>query len=245
MALAPHTIKCPRCGLVNPAGVSACMACGLPRSASGSAASGAASPPALGHSPPLPVPLPSPRAGGVPSVPPLVTPPSAGGTATISTLTRLLGRTVVNGVVIHVDPLYMVRPEFNWSGFLIKSGLAVLFFPVILSVAIATFMISTILSVVGLGRGGPGFFSNLASQVTGFFLTSKLFGPKADVPVRDVRLRDGVGNDHLVRIRGDFVAGNVNIGDDVTVEGFNRGGTLMFRRGYNNRTRSEIRVKRR
>lgn len=234
MALTLRTVKCPRCGLRNPAGVSACRACGLPRSASGGAASGVS--PVGGHPSPL---------APVPAVTPPATSPPTGGSATVPTLAGLLRWTAVNGIVIHIDPLYMARPEFNWGGFLIKSGLVVLFLPLFLSLAIVTFMMSTISSMIGLNRGRPGFFSNLATQVTGFFLTSKLFGPKADVPVRDVRLRDGSGDEHLVRIRGDFVSGNVNIGDDVTVEGVNRSGTLMFRRGYNNRTRSEIWVKRR
>jgi hypothetical protein len=139
----------------------------------------------------------------------------------------------------------LVKPEFSWAGFLIKGGILVLLSPVLLGVIIAAIVVSSILSILGFGRGGPGFFSGLASQVIGFFLTSKLLGPKADLPVRDIRLRDGAGNEHLVRIRGDFIAGNVNVGDDVTVEGFNRGGTLIFWHGRNHRTRSDIRVKRR
>ena len=233
MALAPGTVKCPRCGLLNPVGVSVCKACGLPRTASSMS-------PSPGHTSPTSTPAhsPSPLGGGV------LGSTSTGGILAIpSILGRLLGWTGVKGVVIHVDPPYMARPEFNWPSFLVKGGLLILFLPVILGAAIGMFAISAILSIFGLRRGGSGFFSNLASQVTGFFLTSKLLGPKADVPVHDARLRDGAGNEHLVRFRGDFVMGNVNVGDDVTVEGFNRGGTLIFHRGYNHRIHSEIRVK--
>ena len=233
MAVSP-TVKCPRCGLLNSAGVTACKACGLPRSSSSTSAS-------AGHGLPASAAPHSPgRAGsGMPGP----TTSTTTAFATPSILGRLLGWTGVKGVVIHVDPPYMARPEFNWPGFLIKGGLLILFLPVILGAAIGLFAISAILSIFGLRRGGSGFFSNLASQVTGFFLTSKLLGPKADVPVHDARLRDGAGNEYLVRFRGDFVMGNVNVGDDVSVEGFNRGGTLMFQRGYNHRIHSEIRVK--
>ena len=154
----------------------------------------------------------------------------------------LFGGTVARGVVTHVDPVYMTRPEFRFMRLLRRLALAILLLPVILPVLVAIFAVSGLCSILGVGRDG-GFLSNVASQSVGFLLTSKLLGPKADIPVRDVRLRDSARNEHLVRVRGDFVAGNINVGDDITVEGFNRGGTLMFWRGQNHRVGSEIRVK--
>lgn len=65
------------------------------------------------------------------------------------------------------------------------------------------------------------------------------------VPVRDIRLKDKSGVEYLVRIKGDLYAGNVNVGDDIEVEGFDRRGTIMFYRGKNIRTRSEIIAKKR
>lgn len=245
MAVGPHAIRCPRCGLVNTAGIASCKACGLSLGpASGGAAS--AAPPAIGPLLTIPtaVHTSNPTAGSPGAALP-VRVSAAGGSAPASILASLLGWTTFSGVVLHVDPPYMARPEFSWPRFLVKGGLLVLFFPLILGVVVGAFVISAISSVLGFGRRGPGFISGLASQVIGFFLTSKLLGPKADVPVRDVRLRDSGGNEHLVRIRGEVTIGNVNPGDDVTVEGFNRGGTLMFWRGRNHRTNSEIRVKHR
>lgn len=63
------------------------------------------------------------------------------------------------------------------------------------------------------------------------------------VPVRDIRLMDKSRVEYLVRIKGDLYAGNVNVGDDIEVEGFDRRGTIVFYRGKNIRTRSEIIVK--
>ncbi len=148
----------------------------------------------------------------------------------------------LSGTVIALEPPYMSKPEPNWLIMLLKFlvGLAIL--PFVLGIALA-FSILSYLPPFNYWRGKPGFISNVASQVIGFFLTGKLFGPKDQVPVRDIRLRDAAGQEHLVRLRGELIAGNMNVGDEVEVEGFNRRGTLMFRRGRNNRTHSEILVK--
>lgn len=137
----------------------------------------------------------------------------------------------------------MAKPETDWLRILLKLAMGIILLPVILGVVIGALIIGITFSLLGIGTSR--FFSSLASQIIGFFLMGKLFGPKEQVPVRDIRLRDDSGLEHLVRIRGELVAGNMNVGDEVEVEGFNRRGTLMLRRGLNKRTRSEIRVKRR
>ncbi len=63
--------------------------------------------------------------------------------------------------------------------------------------------------------------------------------------VRDVILQDPSGQQHGVRIQGDIVAGSLNLGDDVEVEGFNRGGTIVLERGWNRSINAKIIVKRR
>jgi hypothetical protein len=154
----------------------------------------------------------------------------------------------LEGQVIHIEPSYMARPDFSWGWFFVKLalfGIAFLVFgPFVIAVALALTIASSLLIPFGRRRG-PGFFSSIASQVVGFFLTSKLLGPKADVPVRDVRLRDMSGNEHLIRLKGELIAGNMNVGDEVAIEGYDRMGTLTAVRGLNKRTRSEIRIKRR
>ena len=157
-------------------------------------------------------------------------------------LLGLLGATVVNGVATHVDPVYMSRPQFSVARSFRKWIFFVALVPLILPLFVALLVLSAGCSIFGMGRRA-GFLSNLASQVVGFALTSRLLGPKADIPVRDVRVRDTAGNEHLVRMRGDFTAGNVNVGDDVTLEGFRRRGTVVFWRGRNHRIGADIRVK--
>ncbi len=161
-----------------------------------------------------------------------------------STLQRLLRWRRLTGTVIAVEPPYMAKPEMDLAKLLGKLALGILFLPVILVVGATALVISVAFSVLSFGRGGgPGLFSNIASQVFSFFLIGKLFGPRREVPVRDIRLRDTSGLENLVRIQGELRAGNLNVGDEVEVEGFDRGGTLMFRRGWNKRIHSEIVVK--
>ncbi len=149
----------------------------------------------------------------------------------------------LTGTVIAVEAPYMAKSETDWLRILFKFAIGIILLPIILGAVIAALIIGITFSILGIGASR--FFSSLASQIIGFFLVGKLFGPKEQVPVRDIRLRNDSGLEHLVRIRGELVAGNMNVGDEVEVEGFNRRGTLMLRRGKNLRTRSEIRVKRR
>ncbi|MFH1014976.1 MAG: hypothetical protein V1762_03555 [Nitrospirota bacterium] len=148
------------------------------------------------------------------------------------------------GTVIALEQPYMAKRETSLPMFLLKAALWICFFPIILGVILGLVIASKMFSFLTPGRSDrPGFFSTLASQVVGFFLTGKLFGPKDLIPVRDLRLRDKNGLEYLVRIRGELYAGNVNGGDEIEVEGFNRRGTIEFLRGRNLRTRSEILVK--
>jgi hypothetical protein len=157
-----------------------------------------------------------------------------------------LGWRKLVGTVIVSEPPYMTKPISHWAVKGIKISLLILFFPVILSVLIAAMMASFLFSFLSFGRGArPGFLSSLASQVIGFFLTGKLFGPKDQIPVRDVRIRDKNGNEHLIRIAGELITGNFNVGDEIEAQGFNRRGTLIFYKGRNYRTGSEIIVKKR
>jgi len=172
---------------------------------------------------------------------PLSVPPEEVATDQGLGLMASLGWRRLRGTVIAIEPPYMAKPESNW---LLKFILGIILSPFIIGLTIFLVIFSTFFSMFTGGRsGGPGLVSNIISQVVGFFLTGKLFGPKDQVPVRDIRLRDDSGQEHLVRIRGEIVAGNMNVGDVVEIEGYNRRGTLMVRRGWNKRTRSEIMIK--
>lgn len=120
---------------------------------------------------------------------------------------------------------------------------------VVLTIVIALFIASLLFSLLfspraTAARVGGGFIGSVASQVVGFFLIRQLFRQKTDMQVTNVRVRDRAGVEHLVRIEGYVVGGTVNVGDDVTIEGKDRRGTLIMRRGYNNRMRAQIQVKR-
>jgi len=151
---------------------------------------------------------------------------------------------ILTGTVIAIDPVYMAKPDPR--SLLIRLAIGLLLLPIIISLAITVMMISITSSMFSSGQGKrPSFFSNIASQMFGFFLMGKLFGPTEEIPVRDVRLRDSFGREHLVRIRGELIAGNINVGDEIEVEGSDRWGTFIFERGWNKRIGAEIRARRR
>jgi hypothetical protein len=148
------------------------------------------------------------------------------------------------GTVLGLDPPYMSKPEMTFAGAIRKLLIGIFLVPFVLGAVGAVLLIRFTFSLLSPRQSGQsGLFSGITSQVFGFFLTGKLFGPKEQVVVRDLRLRDSAGQEHLVRVRGELVAGNLTVGDEVEVEGYNRRGTLMFRKGLNRRTRSEIAVK--
>ncbi|KUG26049.1 hypothetical protein ASZ90_004123 [hydrocarbon metagenome] len=159
--------------------------------------------------------------------------------------------TILKGTVVNVDPTYMSHPDFRWDFFLIKIVIFVVavfvISPIIIGIMLGLIVASAIFSFMfpSRTRHGYGFLSSILSHMLSFIFTKHLLGQKEMVSVRDIRLRDHLGQEHLIRIKGEIVSGNINVGDEIEVEGFNRGGTIMFRRGWNKRIRSEIRVKRR
>jgi hypothetical protein len=139
--------------------------------------------------------------------------------------------------------MYLAHADFRWIAFLVKlavlAGTVYYFGLAILVMVIAVLAVLWLLSKIL----PTGFLSTLATQVIGFMLTRSLMGPMATVPVRDVRVRDASGQETLVRLKGQLTSGSVSVGDDITAEGWLRNGMLLFRRGYNNRIRAEIKVK--
>jgi len=160
-------------------------------------------------------------------------------------------RKKIDGRVIHVEPPFMSNPDFNWKGFLKRLIIAItLLFvlgPVVLGIlfGIGVFFMMLRLIFPRKGKTGPGFLSGIANNFIGFFLLSKLHGSKADMPVRDIRLRTTSGQEYLIRLKGDLISGNVNVGDEIEVDGYDHRGTIIMKRGKNKRTGAEIRVKRR
>jgi hypothetical protein len=158
---------------------------------------------------------------------------------------------MLEGTIIQADPSYMGHPDFSWAGLLVKLTLLVLAVvvvgPIVIGVLIGLAVVALMFSFLfpSSSSKSTGCLTGLASQMVGFFLTKRMLGSKPDIQVRDFRLRDAEGQEHLVRVKGELISGNMGVGDEVQVEGFDRGGTLNLRRGRNQRTRSEIRVRRR
>jgi hypothetical protein len=152
-----------------------------------------------------------------------------------TTQTNWLGWTELRGTVIHVDPIYTATPPVNWSRVL----LALVLFPVAAMVAAFLFAFWLVCSFMF-----PRFARSMnISNLLLLLVLQRAGGPRSQSPVRDIRVRDRAGTEHFVRIIGQFVSGSVNVGDDVTLAGFCRGGTLRARRGINHRTRSVIKVR--
>jgi len=158
--------------------------------------------------------------------------------------------TILKGTVVNVDPTYTSNPDFRWGFFLLKIIILVIAFfiigPIIIGIMLGLLVTSAIFSLLfpSRPRQGSGFLSSIFSHMLSFIFIKHLFGQKEMVSVQDIRLREHSGQEHLIRIKGEIVSGNINVGDEIEVEGFNRGGTLIFRRGWNKRIKSEIRVKR-
>jgi hypothetical protein len=137
----------------------------------------------------------------------------------------------------------MATPDFRGGRFLLKLavlGAAVYFYGLIILLALGVLLVFAWLVSKILPQG---LLSGVAVQVISFMLTRRLIGPIANVPVRDIRVRDASGQETLVRMKGQLISGSVSVGDDILAEGWERNGTLLFRRGYNKRIRSDIRIK--
>ena len=235
--------RCLRCGLVNPMGTNTCQACGAILSGV-SPPSGKGPPPNVMAPPPsTPMIQPSTAPKSRPGTnPPVAVQGAAVGTQVVASTSALspLGWRSLDGRVIQVEPTYMANPDFHWVRLVVKLailGATVYYYGMLILMAIGVFLL-----LMWLLSKVP-FLSAVSVQVVSFLLTRRLMGPMANVPVRDIRIRDSAGQEFLVRIKGQLTSGSVSVGDDVLVEGWDRNGMLLFRRGFNKRIRTAIKVK--
>lgn len=245
MALPQAAGNCPRCGLRRTLDSEFCAACGFDYTNASARSREANQPPSA----PTPLRCPGNSGQAIEGRPAILLPVGTGrDSSEVSeprlSLPALMGWQVLRGTVIAVEPTYMAKREFELPLLLAKVLLVLVLLPLFVAVGVTVLLFSLLFSFLGSSREGSGFFSKVASQTLSFFLTGKLFGPPRQIAVRDVRVRDAAGLEHLVRIQGELRAGSLAVGDEVQLEGFDRRGTLMFRRGWNNRIRSEIIVKR-
>lgn len=245
---------CPRCGLDNAVGSTNCASCGLKL-----AGPGQTSPP------PSPPSSPVSRTAALSAIPPSAAVGHAGTSAPSTQPTgwsfaQMFRWRAIDGTVIHVSPSRVGHLTREWwevtLRLLLFSVLLLTFGVVALAIFIVVFVVTLLFSALGSlfesrNKGGvtintgQGFFKGLASQLVSFFFIGKLFGPKATVPVCDYRLRDTDGNEHQVRIEGHVVSGSMTVGDSVLVHGYDHDGTVIARRGWNNRVSSQLSVRRR
>jgi hypothetical protein len=228
-----NLFDCGRCGLKNSPGATHCASCGN----------------TLGAAPiPSQSPMPAPQ-------PAAVQRPAAGAVTKSSapavprrTPAEWFGWKRLEGTVIHANPQHIGRLQKEWWEIVIKllffGTLIVIFGVTALAIMIAVALLSLFFSSRSRSSR-PGIIENIATQIASFFILGRIFGPKASIPVADYRVRDGAGVESLIRIEGYLLQGSLAVGDDVVAEGFDHGGTLVFRRGWNRRLNCSIRVKRR
>jgi hypothetical protein len=151
-----------------------------------------------------------------------------------------IGLRTVSGVVIAVDTPYLVKHKSSWLGSMLKVLVGVCIVgPALLAVAI-TSRVWSLLTPWRSQHHHHSFASQALGQFGISYVSTMILRPSDAIPVRDIRIRDADGLEHLVRVRGDLVSGNFGVGDEVEVNGLNRNGTLMFHSGWNWRTRARI-----
>jgi hypothetical protein len=151
-------------------------------------------------------------------------------------------RTLVEGTVLSVDPPYEEPPDRDFA----KFGLGLIASLILIPVTIIAFVIYLLLSIplkiVRLnGLIAPlnplGLFGLLA------FLGIGSGRNDYRVPVRNFRIRDQQGNEYQVRMKGHLVVGNIMPADRVSIWGKWKRGTFIFKRAYNYRIRSEVKIR--
>ncbi len=78
-----------------------------------------------------------------------------------------------------------------------------------------------------------GSFRRLWLICSATFSPDRLLRRNAEVPVRDIRVQDSLGQQWLVRIKGELICGNVKTGDEIVAECDDRQGTMILRSGWN------------
>ena len=92
-----------------------------------------------------------------------------------------------------------------------------------------------------LSRFGGGMFWLSILGMTGL-LGSIFRSRQRRIPVRTCRIMDDQQQEHIVRIKGRIVRGDIHEYDRVAIWGGRRAGTLIFRRGFNLRAASWIQL---
>ncbi len=151
-------------------------------------------------------------------------------------------KNLVEGTVLSVDPPYEEPPDRDFAKFGLGLIASLTLIPVTIIAFVGYLLLSIPLRIVRLnGLIAPlnplGLFGLLA------FLGIGSGRNDYRVPVRNFRIRDQQGNEYQVRMKGHLVVGNIMPADRVSIWGKWKRGTFIFKRAYNYRIRSEVKIR--
>ncbi|MGH8546535.1 MAG: hypothetical protein ACREX3_23550 [Gammaproteobacteria bacterium] len=152
------------------------------------------------------------------------------------------------GTVIALDAVYYEDPDFDPARFLNRFLLLIEFLglPIVLLWYFMTYYgpLSFVLGILAIV-----FFFRIFSPLhllamLGIFQHLNPFRPARErseqEPVQYFRMRERSGREMIVRRKGHFRDGNIMAGDEVSIWGYLRGGTLHFLKGVSLRTGASI-----
>jgi len=154
----------------------------------------------------------------------------------------------LEGTVISVDPPYNEKPDFDVAGLLLRifliGGALMLLLPILAGAMVALIIIAILFGLLGLGVLSSLFPSCMIGCLPSLFMF--LFRGKTtrEIPVRNFRIQDVSGTEYQVRMKGEIKRGNISPGDDVSIWGRWKNGTLFFRKATNHRTNSDVIIRR-
>ena len=151
-------------------------------------------------------------------------------------------RNLMEGTVISVDPMYEEPPDRDFAKFGLDVFALLTLTPIIIIAFVAYLLLSVPLRIIRLNRlisplNPLGLFGLLA------FLGIGRGRNDNRVPVRNFRIRDQYGNEYQVRMKGYLVVGNIMPADRVSIWGKWKKGTFIFKRAYNYRIRSDVKIR--
>lgn len=148
----------------------------------------------------------------------------------------------LEGNVISVDPPYDEPPDPDFAKLCVGILVAITLIPILLAAFIGFIFLALILTFLRLGA--------LLTTLNPLNLLALLaifgIGRRAkdqQVPVRNFRLRDADGNEYQIRMKGHLQTGDIIPADKLTIWGKWKDGTLIFKKAYNHRTQSEVKLK--
>ena len=151
-------------------------------------------------------------------------------------------RNLMEGTVISVDPMYEEPPDRDFAKFGLDVFALLTLTPIIIIAFVAYLLLSVPLRIIRLNRlisplNPLGLFGLLA------FLGIGRGKNDNRVPVRNFRIRDQYGNEYQVRMKGYLVVGNIMPADRLSIWGKWKKGTFIFKRAYNYRIRSDVKIR--